>query len=76
VWRREGLCNEFDLALWYPTRGQPNQPALDICGRCTVRRQCLAEALDDASLDFGIRGGMTADARQAARKVRDAERAA
>lgn len=69
-WTRDALCIEFDLALWFPTRGQPNQPALDICGRCPVRLPCLAEALDDPDLDHGIRGGATAQARQAMRRNR------
>jgi hypothetical protein len=70
AWHRDSLC--LDLELWYPGRGQPNQPALDICGRCPVRRESLAEAIEDTSLDHGIRGGMTANARVTARKARDA----
>ena len=56
-WQQQALCREFDLDLWYPTRGQPNQPALAICRRCPVRSECLADALDDEALDWGIRGG-------------------
>ena len=73
AWHTDALCRESDLDLWFPRKGERNQPALDICGRCTVRVDCLAEALDDPTLDFGIRGGMTANARSVARRNRPAE---
>jgi WhiB family redox-sensing transcriptional regulator len=69
-WTRDALCIEFDLSLWFPTRGQSNQPALDICGRCPVRLECLAEAIADEDLDHGIRGGVTAEARRVMRRNR------
>jgi len=69
-WMRDALCIEFDTALWFPGRGQSNQPALDICARCSVRLECLAEALDVPDLDHGIRGGATANARQVMRRNR------
>jgi WhiB family redox-sensing transcriptional regulator len=75
-WRREALCRGQPIAIFYPTRGASNQPALEVCGACPVRHACLDEALADKSLDFGIRGGMTARARVAARKARAVERAA
>jgi hypothetical protein len=78
-WRREAICRDQPLSIFYPTKGQSNQPALEVCGACPVRHPCLAEALDDPTLDFGIRGGMTARARVAARKAQvtdDTERAA
>jgi hypothetical protein len=69
-WTRDALCIEFDLGLWFPGRGESSQPALEICGRCPVRLECLAEALNDESLDHGIRGGATANARQVMRRNR------
>jgi hypothetical protein len=70
-WHDEAPCREFqDVSPWFPTRGQSNQPALDICGHCPVRTECLAEALDDPKLDYGIRGGATANARKTMRRDR------
>jgi WhiB family redox-sensing transcriptional regulator len=69
AWRREALCGDHPLALFYPERGQSNKPGLAVCAACPVRRPCLAEALDDPTLDHGTRGGMTARARVAARKA-------
>jgi WhiB family redox-sensing transcriptional regulator len=71
-WHDEALCRESDdMATWFPTRGQSNQPALDICGRCPVRGECLNEALDDPASDHGVRGGATAAARKTMRKNRN-----
>jgi WhiB family redox-sensing transcriptional regulator len=72
-WHADALCAEFDLDPWFPTKGQSNQPALDICGRCRVRLECPNEALDDETLDHGIRGGMSANARKVARRSRAVE---
>jgi hypothetical protein len=77
-WRRAALCRHEPLAIFFPGRGGSSKPALTVCGPCKVRPECLAEALAEG-LDHGIRGGMTARARVAARKVQatnDAERAA
>jgi hypothetical protein len=69
AWRRDALCSDHPLALFYPERGQSNRPGLEVCAACPVRHPCLAEALDDPTLDYGILGGMTAPARIAARKA-------
>ena len=69
AWHADALCKEFDLELWFPTKGQRSDQALQICGRCPVRSECLAEALADPELDHGIRGGLTASARRQRRKA-------
>lgn len=68
-WQRDALCREFDTSLWFPNLGESTQPALEICGRCAVRPECLADALADPTLDHGIRGGMSARARAAHRRA-------
>lgn len=72
-WMRDALCAEFDIDLWFPGIGQRSDPALQICGRCPVRVECLDEALADESLDHGIRGGQTAQARKLTRRARARE---
>ena len=71
-WHRDALCREFDTSLWFPDKGQPAQPALDICGRCPVRPECLNTALGDITLEFGVWGGMSARARAAHRRATEA----
>ncbi|MCB0967381.1 MAG: WhiB family transcriptional regulator [Ilumatobacter sp.] len=68
AWHRDALCREYDLALFYPTRGQSIAPAVAVCERCSVLDECLAEALDDPSLDHGVRGGLSVRARRQLRK--------
>jgi hypothetical protein len=77
-WRREALCRSQPLAIFFPIRGQSDKPGLAVCGPCPVRPECLAEAIAE-SLEHGIRGGLTGQARVAARKAKaanDTERAA
>ena len=69
-WHADAQCKGQPHNVFFPTRGGSNGPALQLCGRCPVREDCLDEALADTSLDHGIRGGMTVPARQAARKAR------
>lgn len=69
-WTKDALCAEFDLATWFPGPGQTGATAFEICGRCAVRQECLDEALADETLDHGIRGGATANARKAMRRNR------
>jgi hypothetical protein len=77
-WRRKALCRSQPLAIFFPIRGQSNKPGLAVCGPCSVRPECLAEAIAE-SLEHGIRGGLTGQARIAARKAQatdDTEQAA
>ena len=68
-WHADAECSDFDTDLWFPAKGQSSRPAYDICGRCPVRDECLAEALADVSLDHGIRGGLSVAARKQRRKT-------
>jgi hypothetical protein len=68
AWRREAECRDMGTAVFFPARGQSNKPGLAVCGPCPVRPECLAEAIDE-ELDHGIRGGLTARSRVAARKA-------
>lgn len=70
AWHRHAACAGQPVAVFFAERGRSNSEALTICARCDVRRACLAEALADPSLDFGVRGGATAQARRAMRRAR------
>lgn len=67
-WHRDALCREYDASLWFPTRGRPTSQAIEICRRCGVREECLAEAIEDPALDHGVRGGVPARSRAAMRR--------
>ena len=63
AWRDDALCRDHPLVTFFPEAGQRAAPALWICGRCPVRNECLADAIACGD-EFGVRGGMTAGARQ------------
>jgi len=76
AWLHDAACRDIKVDVFFPGNGERAQPALEICGRCPVRVECLDEAMDDPTLDHGIRGGMTSAARKQARKTLAAARQA
>lgn len=71
TWHADALCAGEPVGLFFPAAGHPNQPGIDICGRCPVRRQCLKWAIDN-DIRFGIWGGMSTPARKAHQRARRA----
>lgn len=69
-WTKDALCRGEPVEWFFPGRGESSAPAMELCGRCPVRLPCLDEALADETLDFGIRGGSTANARRLMRSNR------
>jgi hypothetical protein len=70
-WHEHAACRGEPVTVFFPERTAGRNPygrALELCGRCSVREECADEALADPTLDFGVRGGMTADARRARRR--------
>lgn len=72
-WQRDALCREpaYATVTWYPERGQPTQPAKDICARCTVRPECLEYALANSD-KHGVWGGTSERQRRRLRTQRSA----
>jgi WhiB family transcriptional regulator, redox-sensing transcriptional regulator len=72
AWMSRGACRREDPELFFPvelTRPAPLQrvsAARAVCGRCPVRRSCLAYALRTGQ--EGIWGGTTTDERRAMRR--------
>ena len=45
-WQRDALCAQADPDAWFPEPSNPAPPQVyTVCGRCPVRRSCLAAAL-------------------------------
>lgn len=65
VWDN-ALCAEVDPALFFPGKGEPAEPAKQICRRCGVRELCLETF--GPIIDDGVVGGLTARERQKLRK--------
>jgi WhiB family redox-sensing transcriptional regulator len=72
-WRGRAACRNADPELFFPegTSGpalRQTSAAIQICGPCPVRSQCLSLALD-RGYDYGIWGGVSAEGRRAIRRV-------
>ena len=77
-WRRSAFCLGLPIE-WFYSPGAPNPRARRICALCSVRVECLDEALVDDAVRprwhrNGFRGGMSANERT--RLLEASERAA
>jgi WhiB family transcriptional regulator, redox-sensing transcriptional regulator len=75
-WRVLARCATVDPDLWFPTQGgyrAIRKQVKDVCDRCEVSQQCLADALKlkDWADEYGIRAGTTPKQR---RRLRAAQR--
>ena len=60
AWHDKAACRSAAGDDWFPDAAQPTRKAQAVarCGRCPVRRSCLAFALSSGE-QFGIWGGTT-----------------
>ena len=56
-WQLSAACAGTETAGWFTDDSIGVQKALELCGQCPVRTDCLAAAL--AGDEFGIWGGTT-----------------
>jgi WhiB family transcriptional regulator, redox-sensing transcriptional regulator len=71
-WRDSALCAQADPNLFFPEKGVNAAEAKRICGRCEVRAECLAKALElpyNKDKFGGIRGGLSPAERYELRKA-------
>jgi WhiB family transcriptional regulator, redox-sensing transcriptional regulator len=66
-WQKDAACREHPEVTWHPKRGDPTEPAKQVCRGCLVRASCLAYALADETLT-GVWGGTSNQERHAARR--------
>ena len=57
-WRYRAACRGADLEVFFPGRGEPAEPARQICAGCPVRQTCLDYAISHG-ITHGIWGGLT-----------------
>ncbi len=73
AWRDQAECRDVDPELFFPAsqRGPTHDAqvaaAKEVCARCPVRAECLAEAL--ARIPYGIAGGLTGHERALLRRA-------
>lgn len=61
MWRQRAACAGLDPAIFYPEertrKASGFEEARRICAQCTVRRECLNDALEMGDT-HGFRGGL------------------
>ena len=62
-WTSAAACRQSDPDALF-VQGAEQQQAKQVCLRCPVRTECLADALDNR-VEFGVWGGMTERERRA-----------
>jgi WhiB family transcriptional regulator, redox-sensing transcriptional regulator len=65
-WRELAACRGADLDLFFPGRGEPAEPARQVCAQCPVRQPCLDYAIG-LGIVHGIWGGLAERERRALR---------
>lgn len=69
-WWQRAACfdKKVDPGWFHPEQGGTPEPALKVCRRCPVQRDCLEDALQEEAArpgePVGVRGGMTANQRK------------
>ena len=63
LWASQGRCVSTDPDALF-VRGAAQQGAKEICRKCPVIAECLADALDNRT-EYGVWGGMTERERRA-----------
>ena len=61
---RDALCRDYPPQMFFPGTGASFEPAREVCGRCLVRDDCLAFALEHEEPD-GCWGGLSGQERRA-----------
>lgn len=65
-WRDSALCAQTDPDLWFPEIGGPAREAKQVCRRCPVTAECLADVMRWSTSEdrSGVRGGLSAKERE------------
>jgi Transcription factor WhiB len=67
AWHADAACSGSGPSPWFPTRGEPTEPAKAVCAACPVRLECLEFALAHDDL-AGVWGGTSRQQRDVARR--------
>jgi WhiB family redox-sensing transcriptional regulator len=62
-WEDQARCRKYDPEMFFAPGGRAERKAKGICGKCTVKTDCLAFALDSRT-EFGVWGGLNGKERR------------
>lgn len=68
-WHARAACRGQGIGKWFPTKGQPAAPAVEVCESCPVRTECRAYALEVGPELDGVWAGTTPMSRRALRRT-------
>lgn len=69
AWWRRANCAGVDPELFFPDRGASTREAKAVCAACSVRDECLEDALTNSE-KYGIWGGKSERERRRLRRTR------
>lgn len=67
-WRWSAACRGTGIGVFYVGKGGSVREAVDLCMGCSVRRECLVYALENAQV-WGVWGGLTERERVRVRRL-------
>ncbi len=62
--------------MWFPGRGEPLDPARDVCAGCPVAVECASFAVDAGPLLVGVWAGLSDRGRRRLRRMPMGDKAA
>lgn len=63
-WHADAACAGEPVSVFFPGLGERNTAAMELCGHCPTRVQCLDWAIAE-EINHGVFGGMSPAARRA-----------
>jgi len=75
-WMADAACRGHPELTWFPGRRVDERPAVQICGGCPVRQECLDYAVGHGELLRGVWGGLSPRERRQLRRTSGVDTAA
>jgi len=68
AWMADAACRDHPELTWFPGQGVDVRAAVQICGECPVRKECLDYAAGYGELLAGVWGGLSPGERRRQRR--------
>lgn len=72
AWQADAACRGLGTSKWFPGRGEPLDPAREVCAGCPVSVECAAFAVDAGPLLVGVWSGLSDRGRRQLRRMNPA----
>ncbi len=68
AWQTDAACRGRGVAAWFPGRGEPLDPAREVCAGCAVSVECASFAVAAGPLLVGVWAGTSDRGRRQKRR--------